>query len=371
MITDNCHRTEATLNSSAVPAFSLHRLYFTLWHWRQFLLIDDPGPEICRKWLISAYDTDSAAEGRIGMSIRASIISLMMRHTIKKQLGAFDDVELLRAQMATGALVPKLPSQVIAEAVDAGGVPAEWVSWAGNDTTGVLLYFHGGGYVFGGPDSHRDLAGRLARQANLRVLVVDYRLAPEHEFPAAVDDALASYQWLLASDVSADNIVVAGDSAGGGLAASLLVNLRHQGLPEPAAAVLISPWVDLACTGQSLEFNAKSDAMLTLSALQKMSYHYLGGRDPTTPLASPLYADLNGLPPMLVIVGSTEVLLSDAERFIEKVNAAGGAAELSVWPKMPHVFPLFASRIPEGVQAITEISAFLRRCLSLPEQPST
>ncbi len=304
------------------------------------------------------------------MSVRAAFISFVMKHTIKKQMGKLEDVVLLREQMSGSGLAPATPPEVALESVSCSGVNAEWVTWTGNEAEQkeeppaevhkrVLLYFHGGGYVFGGPDSHRDLAWRLAREAGLRVLVVDYRLAPEHTFPAAVEDATTSYRFLLDNGYEAQNIVIGGDSAGGGLATALLVNLKNLGLPQPAKAVLISPWVDLAQTGQSMVDNADVDAMLSADALTKMAAHYLGGRDPRAPLASPLYADLSELPPVMVLVGSTEVLLNDATRLTEKIEAAGGQVELTVWPKMPHVFPLLAARIPEGKKAISDIARFI------------
>ncbi len=294
------------------------------------------------------------------MSIRASIFNFLIRHTIKKQFKNVEDITVLREQMS-GSIGPKLPAEVNVETVDAGGVDAEWVRWSESDGDAVLLYLHGGGYVFGGPDGHRDLAWRLAKEGNISVLVVDYRLAPEHPFPAAVDDATASYKWLLGNGYSAEKILVAGDSAGGGLSVALMLNLKNLGLPLPVAAALISPWTDLAATGESVAANAEADSMISPEALEKFADLYLGDRDPKAPLASPLYGDLTDLPPMMVVVGSIEVLLSDSERLVERINDAGGTASLSVWPGMPHVFPILAARVPEARQAVTEISDFLRR----------
>jgi monoterpene epsilon-lactone hydrolase len=224
----------------------------------------------------------------------------------------------------------------------------------------VILYFHGGGYVFGDPDSHRDIAWRLGKESGSKVLVVDYRLAPEHRFPAAVDDAAASYRWLLQQGFAPDRIAVAGDSAGGGLAVALMVTLKNLGIDLPKVAVLMSPWVDLAMTGTSMVDNAKSDVMLSPEAISIFASYYLGDTNPKAPLASPVFADLSGLPPTLVLVGSKEVLLSDSETLVEKINTAGGDARLSVWPKMPHVFPILASVIPEGKKAVLDMADFLR-----------
>lgn len=294
------------------------------------------------------------------MSIRAVFLNFLFRRTIKKQFANMEDAVSFREQM-DAAPRPKLPGEVEVEAVSAGGVPAEWVRWPESDGEGVLLYLHGGGYIFGGPDGYRDLAWRLAREGNMRVLLVDYALAPEHPFPRAVDDATAVYRWLLNEGHSPERIAVAGDSAGGGLSAALMINLKNLGLPQPAAAVLISPWTDLAMTGESVEQNADADSMLTREALIKASSMYLGDRDPKAPLASPLYGDLSELPPLMVVAGSIEILLSDSERLVENVNKSGGSASLSIWPGMPHVFPVFAARIPEGKQAVSEMAEFLAR----------
>ena len=281
-----------------------------------------------------------------------------MRRTLKKQMASFDDpADVRSSQSLPGA---KLPQDVTVTPADAGGVSAEWLTpeAAGNDT--ALLYLHGGGYVFGGLDSHRDIAARLASGAGIRVLLIDYRLAPEHRFPGAVEDATAAYRWLLDGGQAPDRLVVAGDSAGGGLSLALMVQLKNLGLPLPKAAVLMSPWADLANSGESVARHADADAMLSPEALSKFASLYLDDQNPEDPLASPLYADLSGLPPTQVLVGSEEVLLSDSERLVEKIRAAGGSVELAVWPKMPHVFPVLAGIIPEGRTAIENMSAFIR-----------
>ncbi len=292
------------------------------------------------------------------MSLRASFVSFVLRRTIKKQMATFDDPAEVRDQANRPS--GKVPAEVVRDVVDANGVTAEWVSWPGCERDKVLLYFHGGGYVFGGPDSHRNIAWRLSREVGVRVLVVDYRLAPENVFPAAVEDATASYRWLLDQGIEAERIAVAGDSAGGGLAVSLMVNLKNLGLPLPKVAALLSPWVDLAMTGESAERNAEADAMISPAAITKFATAYLGESDPKAPLASPIYADLAGLPPTYVVVGSTEVLLSDSETLVEKIKSAGGQADIKIWPKMPHVFPILAGTIPEAGKAIEDIGEFVR-----------
>ncbi len=291
------------------------------------------------------------------MSIRASIISFVLRHTIRKQMSTFEEPAALRKQMSRSTGNP--PADVTVETDSAGGVPSEWLTAQGAAEDAVLLYLHGGGYVFGGPDSHRDIAWRLAKETRLKVLLIDYRLAPEHPFPAAVEDATTAYRFLLAEGYAADRIVLAGDSAGGGLATALMVNLKTLAVPLPKAAALISPWVDMTLLGESLLGNADKDVMLSPEAINRFATHYLNGQDPRSPLASPLHADLSSLPPVYVIVGSGEVLLSDSESLVEQLKAAGGEAELVVWPGMPHAFPVLSAFLPEGREAIGNISAFL------------
>ena len=292
------------------------------------------------------------------MSMRARVISFVMRHTIKKQMSTFEDHLALRKQ--AGSSTGRTPAEVQTQSVSASGVPAEWVRWQEPTDDGAIVYLHGGGYVFGSLDSHRSIAWRLARASGMSVLLVDYRLAPEHPYPAAVDDAFSAYRWLLDQQVAQDRLVVAGDSAGGGLATALMLRLKTEGLRLPEAAVLLSPWADLTLSGASISDNAERDAMLSREALTKFKTLYLQDTDPGTAYASPLYADLSGLPPVHITVGSTEVLLSDAENLVTRINSYGGTAELSVWPKLPHVFPILGDLIPESKQAIEDMAAFIR-----------
>lgn len=295
------------------------------------------------------------------MSIRATIISFVIRHTMKKQFANIDDVEAFRARMQTSArMTPAVPATVSCTPVDVGGVACEWITGEYTDEDRVLMYLHGGGYVFGGPDSHRDVAYRLGAASGMRVLLVDYRLAPESQFPAALEDATSCYRWLLEEGFAPEKIAIGGDSAGGGLAVATMVNLKNLGLPLPGAAILLSPWTDLSGSGDSVIKNAQSDPMLSPAALNTFATFYLGDRDRRAPLASPLFADLSGLPPVLIQVGSTEILLSDAQRLADKIRAAGGKALIDVWPKMPHVFQVLAARIPEGKRAIVQLGDFLK-----------
>ena len=246
------------------------------------------------------------------------------------------------------------------EKVDAGGVPAEWVSAPGCDTGRAILYLHGGGYAIGSLNTHRRLAYDISAASAAKVLLIDYRLAPEHPFPAAVDDAAAAWRWLLQQGFPASRLAIAGDSAGGGLTIATLVNLRDKKLLLPACAVALSPWVDLEGLGNSITTRAAQDPMVQKDGLMWMAKMYLAGQDPKTPLAAPLHADLKDLPPVLIQVGSAETLLDDAIRVAEKMHAAGVDARLAIWPNMLHVFPLFAPILSEGRDGCIEIGNFIR-----------
>ena len=246
------------------------------------------------------------------------------------------------------------------EKVDVDGVPAEWVSAPDADPSRAVLFLHGGGYAIGSINTHRRLAFDVSTAAGARVLLLDYRLAPEHPFPAAVDDAATAWRWLLKQDLAADKLAIAGDSAGGGLTIATLVNLRDQRLGLPACAVAISPWVDLEGVGASMTARSAQDPMVQKAGLGWMADMYLAGKDARTPLAAPLHADLNGLPPVLVQVGTAETLLDDATRIAERLHSAGGEVKLSVWPNMLHVFPLFAPILSEGLDGCREIGQFIK-----------
>lgn len=288
------------------------------------------------------------------------VIELM--HTRRAERGGLDaipDVDEMRAMYRTFAAFFPAPDGVEVRAVDAGGVAAEWIEPADAGDGLTLLYLHGGGYVIGGCDTHRNMVGHLARELGGRALLPDYRLAPEHCFPAAVDDAVAAYRYLLGTGVPAARLAIAGDSAGGGLTIATLVALRDHGVPLPAAAVAISPWVDLTVTGTTLETRADVDPLVNADGLRHMAALYLGGTDPRTPLASPLYADLAGLPPVLVHVGDHETLLDDARRLGAALEAAGGEVTVEVWPEMLHVWHCFAGVVPEADAALSAIAGWL------------
>jgi epsilon-lactone hydrolase len=257
-------------------------------------------------------------------------------------------------------MVAAPPPDVKCEPVSANGVDAEWITAPGAAADRVVLYLHGGGYVLGSARSHRDLIGRISRAAQARGLALNYRLGPENPFPAAVDDALAGYRCLLDNGIKPSRIAVAGDSAGGGLTVAALVAIRDAGLPLPAAGVCMSPWVDLEQTGASMTTRAQADPVVQREGLAGLAQAYLAGKDPRTPLASPLYADLKGLPPLLIQVGDAETLLDDSTRIAERARAAGVQVKLEVWPEMIHVWQLFASFLPEGQDAVEGIGKFIR-----------
>jgi len=266
--------------------------------------------------------------------------------------------ELRTGYEAMGQMSPP-PDGVTYEPADAGGVPAEWAIPTGVPEGTAVVYLHGGGYVIGNLNTHRSLVGRIAQASARRVLAVDYRLAPEHPHPAALDDALVAYRWLLSQGYEASKLAIAGDSAGGGLTLATLLALRDAGDPLPAAAVPISPWTDLEMTGSTIE--TVDDPLITdASFLKRMADLYLDGQDAKQPAVSPLNGDLSGLPPMLIHVGTQERLLDDSRRLAKRAKAAGVDATLEEWDEMIHVWHAFAPMLPEANEAIDKVGAFVR-----------
>jgi acetyl esterase/lipase len=254
----------------------------------------------------------------------------------------------------------KAADDITVEKVTVAGRAAEWVKAPGSQTGRAILYLHGGGYVMGSINTHRSLAGEVSRAAQAAVLLVDYRLAPEHPFPAAVEDGVASYRWLLDQGFTAKKLAVSGDSAGGGLVVATLVSARDQGLPMPAAAVPISPWADMTCSNESYKTRAEADPMVGSGGIGDMARLYLQGTDPKNPLASPNFASLKSLPPLLIHVGRDEVLLDDSIKLDQKAKADGVDSTLEIWEDMIHVWHAFHPMLPEGKQAIERVGAFLR-----------
>ena len=247
------------------------------------------------------------------------------------------------------------------------GLPVEWVtprSLTQPDTAPICLYLHGGAFVMGGLNSHRDLAAQLARRAQIRLLMVDYRLAPEHPFPAALDDALAVYQALLAQGIPALRLLLAGDSAGGNLALGTAQAIQAEGLPPPAALVLFSPWLDLTDRSPSRQANAASDVMLSQQVLDEAAALYASGLPLDDARLSPLFGPLAGLPPCLMVASSAEILIDDARRLKQLLLAAGGQVELLEWANTPHAFPVMARYLPEGRAALDQTARFIRQRLT-------
>ena len=253
-----------------------------------------------------------------------------------------------------------VPDDVTQEVVDADGVPAEFLVAPGAADDRVVLYLHGGGYVIGSIKSHRYLMQNVSRFAAAKTLGLDYRLAPENPFPAAVEDATKAYRWLLAQGYQPKNIAIAGDSAGGGLTLATLVNLRNEGDPLPAAGVLISPWTDLSGEADSVTSRADSDPMVSADGLYGLGQQYLNGADVKNPLASPVFADLTGLPPLLVHVGGREVLYDDAITVVNNAKTAGVEVELLDEAEMFHVWHAFSPMLEEAQEAIDQMGAWLK-----------
>src|ERR671915_2607561 len=250
------------------------------------------------------------------------------------------------------------PEGVVFE--EAHAVHGLWATPRSWDGESAIMYLYGGGYVISSPHSRRKLAGHLAKAAGARALVPRYHLAPERPFPSAVDDAAADYRWLLGEGHHPERVVIAGDSSAGGLTVAAMLKLREDGSPLPAGGIAISPWVDLACTGETLETNATADLTVTKTSLQRMAGQYLHGADPRTPLASPLYADLSGLPPLLIVVGGDEALLDDSVRLARAAGMAGVDVTLYIGAGMQHIFPIYCGAIPEADAAVALIGELVR-----------
>lgn len=294
----------------------------------------------------------------LSWQVRLLELYFRLQHAFARKSGKAD-VHKERVELEGLGAMFKVPKGVKVVEVSADGVPAEWLIPPGVSADRVVLYLHGGSYVAGSINSHRSLVANIAVACKARALLIDYRLAPEHPYPAAVEDAMTAYRWLINGHVDARHLAVAGDSAGGGLAIALLVSLRDGKVHLPAAGVCLSPWTDLAFTGETWKSKLKADLILYAYKEVEFAQMYLGGLGPKTPLASPLYADLKGLPPLLVQVGTDEVLLSDSTRLVERAKQAGVEATLDVWDRMQHVWQFAASFIPESRRAVERMGEFI------------
>ncbi|MEX0682854.1 MAG: alpha/beta hydrolase [Dehalococcoidia bacterium] len=278
--------------------------------------------------------------------------------------------EQARAAFEQIASIYPIDADIKREKADANGVSGEWITPPGVSGDTTIFYIHGGGWTVGSVNTHARMVANICKAADARAFSIDYRLAPEHPFPAGFDDCLTAYRWLLDQGVDPERLVIAGDSAGGNLTLATLVRLRDEGLPLPAAAVALSPATDMEATGDSVKTRRDVEPMLDPDGIEKVREAYCPGQDVRNPYLSPLYADLAGLPPMLIQVGDHEILLDDAKRFAERATAAGVDATLEVWDEMIHVFQFFAPMLPEGTAAIERIGEFVKASVSAPASAS-
>jgi monoterpene epsilon-lactone hydrolase len=291
-------------------------------------------------------------------SIQAKFVELWFRHQNIFGSGEYDP-KTIRARADEAGFFAKPCKGVQVVPVIANAVPSEWLIPSGAPPDHAILYLHGGAWFMGSANTHRAMVSRLAYASQIRALLINYRLAPEFPFPAALEDCISVYEWLLQNGCTAEHIIVAGDSAGGNLTLALLVALRDRGRPLPAGGVALSPATDLAFTGESVRTRLHLDPIFSHGSPNTIIQDYITSYDPRDPLISPLYADLHGLPPLLIHVGDHEILLDDSVRFGEKAAAAGVQASMVVWPEMFHVFQLFSPFLPEARQAVKEIAAFI------------
>ncbi|WP_321934314.1 MULTISPECIES: alpha/beta hydrolase [unclassified Paraburkholderia] len=303
------------------------------------------------------------------MSWQSRLICRFLRRSFLPQTRKSINVARVRMLTARRIWTPGVPNGWrLREQYDASDVPlrGEWLIRERSPAQRTLLYLHGGGYYFCSPRSQRAISFGLGKRADADVFSLDYRLAPEHPFPAALEDALAAYRHLLANGTRPGSIVISGDSAGGGLALAALVALRDAGDPLPAGAVLFSPWTDLAATGASIRENDGRDPMFSGEVFARIAPFYLGSASATDPYASPLYADFRGLPPLSLFVGSSETLLDDTRRVVERARAAGVPVECEIASGMPHIWPIYAPFMPEARRTLDVAASFVRRVTGAP-----
>lgn len=286
------------------------------------------------------------------------VISLLRRY---QNTNEEPTVEAIRKTLNQLKQVSKIPKDIEFEPIDVDGIYGEWIKPPNAQLNKVLFYLHGGGFVAGSIDTHRDLVSRICRASNICGFIIDYRLAPEHPFPAALEDSFKTYKWLIREkNIDPNDLIIGGDSAGGNLTFATLIKARDEGLPLPSAAICISPATDLANTGNTINTKADVDPFISPELAEFMRGCYLKETDPKNPLASPLFADLDGLPPTFIQVGTSEILLDDSKRIAKKLESANVDVELDIWEDMIHVFAAFASLAPEGKEAIEKIGQFIK-----------
>ncbi|PKN91983.1 MAG: alpha/beta hydrolase [Chloroflexi bacterium HGW-Chloroflexi-6] len=294
----------------------------------------------------------------MSLSLEARFWRLFLKKIFKGQILSLAGSRKRESENAR--FMGRIPRGVKVERIDLDGTPAAWVCSENADREKVILHLHGGGYVLGSIDAYQMMCSSLAQRTGLKVLLPEYRLAPEHPFPAALEDAQKAYRWLLAEGYQPENIVISGDSAGGGLGVATVLALRSANVPLPATVVCISPWTNLTFTGQSHITRVQAEVLLRTDELREWSIFYTGTQSPSNPLISPVYADFHGFPPMLIQVGSDEILLDDARLLAEKARADGVTVELRVWDGMWHVWHALADLTPESRAAFDEIAQFVQ-----------
>ena len=294
-------------------------------------------------------------------SIRSKVCRMLTKYLVAPKFNPNKTIDEVRRGMESLTKLSRLPSKTKVEKITLNSISAEWVYAYEAHEDRIILYLHGGGYNVCSPNTHRELAARISKASGAKVILPDYRLAPEHPFPSALEDATSAYHWLLDTGFIGANIAIAGDSAGGGLSIATAISLRDAGEPSPASIACISPWTDLEMSGNSIKTHAGIDPMLNLQEMEIMASNYIGDGDPRSPLISPIYADLKGISPLLIHVGTDEILLDDSTRLAEKAKSAGVDVTLKMYDQMWHVFHFNAALMPEGKNAIEELGSFIRK----------
>ena len=294
-------------------------------------------------------------------SFRSKFCRILTKYLVASKFNPNMTIDEMRRSMESLTKLASLPSKTKVEKVSFNGISAEWICAKEAHEDRVILYLHGGGYNIGSPNTHRELAAHISMTSGAKVLLPDYRLAPEHPFPSALEDATSAYRWLLDTGLTGRNISIAGDSAGGALSIATSISLRDTGEPSPASIACISPWTDLEMSGNSIKTHAKIDPLLNLQLLKIMASNYIGDNDPCSPLISPIYADLRGISPLLIHVGSDEMLLDDSTRIAEKAKNAEVDVTLKIYDQMWHAWHLNVRLMPEAKNAIEELGSFIRK----------
>lgn len=294
------------------------------------------------------------------ISLRARLVRFLAKQYFRR-VTPDGDIGELRRSFEDIATRLRPPRRLQIRNATFAGIDCDWLVPRDRAVAPVLLYLHGGAYIMGSSRTHRRLVGLIAQRSRVRALLPNYRLAPEHPFPAALEDACAVYRALLGQGVAAAGIVIGGDSAGGGLAVATLLALRAAGDPLPAAAILLSPWLDLSGSGESMQTRARLDPLFRAGDVAATAAHYCDEDDLRNPLVSPVYAAAGELPPTFIQVGDHEILLSDATRLADNISKSGGDVTLQIWPDMWHVFQFFAGQMPEAGRAISAIADFVRK----------